>query len=273
MHRCLALVVTLLLLFASGEDPRNPPSAPNYETPKRELRDDPPPPLRLNNSASGPPDVYLRVPDLGVRHIGLDVENLRANISLAASIAKMVDVHAGVAVGVDKVNISIDNVAARLDLVIRLGSLVDMVNRTMKSLDLNPKLVNVINTVGNVGSSTLQGMGSAVGGALGSTQSGAQRSIDTKGVIMEETIGGDNRVERKVVGDYRKNMVPTGHVTSLSNGHQVKAYRYEEMDALVEIVFDERGEVVRTAVVKAGAEANDDTKVGSKPGGAFAGEL
>lgn len=256
MHHTFTLIVTfLLLLLASSEEPHNPkraqpPAGTPDEHPRRVLHDDPPPPLRLNTSAGGPPDVYLRVPDLGVWHIGLEVDNLQANISLAASIANMVQVHAGVAVGVDKVNISLDNVAARLDLVIRLDSLVDMVNRTMRSLDLNPALVNVINSVGDVGSSAVQGLGSVVGGALGKTKAGGNLSINSQGIIMEEVVGQDGKVEKRITGNYKENMVPTGEVKALPKEEVAKTYRYDDMDALVDVVFDKEGEVVRTEVLK-----------------------
>ena len=91
------------------------------------------------------PDVHLKVPNLSVGRIELDVDNVRAEINLAAEIANLVTINAGVQVGIEKVNITIADVRAELELIIRLGRLVDIVNRTLASLDLNPLLINILN--------------------------------------------------------------------------------------------------------------------------------
>jgi ABC-type transport system substrate-binding protein len=90
-----------------------------------------------STSPLGPPDVHLKVPELSVGRIELDVDNLRADINLNADIARLVQINAGVQVGIDKVNITIADVEAELELVVRLGNLVQIVNRTLASLDLN----------------------------------------------------------------------------------------------------------------------------------------
>ena len=99
--------------------------------------------------------MYLRVPELSVRHIGLEVDKLKADVSLRAEVANLVKVHAGASVGVDKVNNSIDNVGARLDLVIRLASLVEIVIRTRHTLDLGPKLATILDTAGDIVTDTV----------------------------------------------------------------------------------------------------------------------
>ncbi|KAI1098255.1 hypothetical protein F4804DRAFT_132199 [Jackrogersella minutella] len=94
---------------------------------------------------SSPPDVLLKVPELHVGRIELDVDNMSAEINLAAQIANLVEINAGVQIGITKVNITIADVDANLDLVIRLGNLADIVNRTLESLNLNPLLINILN--------------------------------------------------------------------------------------------------------------------------------
>ncbi|KAG5765958.1 hypothetical protein H9Q72_005985 [Fusarium xylarioides] len=102
------------------------------------------------NSSLGPPDVHLKVPELSVGRIELDVDNLHADINLNADIAKLVQINAGIQVGIDKVNITIADVEAELELVVRLGHLVEIVNRTLASLDLNPALINLLDSVGDI---------------------------------------------------------------------------------------------------------------------------
>lgn len=76
-------------------------------------------------------------------------------------------------------------------------------------------------------------------------------SIDAKGVITEKTIKPDGKVETTVIGDWEKSMVPTGKVTPLSKEHVGKSFRYGELDAIVSLVFNDAGEVVRTSILKA----------------------
>jgi hypothetical protein len=72
-------------------------------------------------TAGAPPDVYLNVPELHVGRIELTVEDLSADISLNAKVANLVQLNAGVQVGIKKVNITISEVDAQLELVVRLG--------------------------------------------------------------------------------------------------------------------------------------------------------
>lgn len=75
------------------------------------------------------------------------MDNLQADINLNANVAQLVTINAGVQVSISKVNLTIADVDAELDLVVRLGNLVDIVNRVFESLDLNPLLINTLNNV------------------------------------------------------------------------------------------------------------------------------
>jgi hypothetical protein len=94
--------------------------------------------------------VLLNVPQLSVGRIELDVDNLSADINLNANVANLVKINAGVAVSITKVNITISDVDAQLELIVRLGHLVDIVQRVFQSLDLNPLLITLLNDVTEV---------------------------------------------------------------------------------------------------------------------------
>lgn len=96
------------------------------------------------------PDVLLQVPELHVGRIELIVEKLQADLNLNAKVAGLVQVNAGVAVGIEKVNITIADVDVNLELVVRLGNLVSIVERVFDSLDLNPLLLSLIGNVTNL---------------------------------------------------------------------------------------------------------------------------
>jgi len=77
-------------------------------------------------TAGAPPDVYLNVPELHVGRIELTVEELKADINLNAKVANLVQLNAGVQVSIQKVNITISEVDAEVELVVRLGEFHDI---------------------------------------------------------------------------------------------------------------------------------------------------
>ena len=96
------------------------------------------------------------------------MENLQADINLNANVAQLVRINAGVQLSIAKVNLTIADVDAELDLIVRLGNLVEIVNRVFESLDLNPLLIN---TLGNV-TDALDDVIGEVDGLLGSITQG-----------------------------------------------------------------------------------------------------
>ncbi|KAK3495371.1 uncharacterized protein B0T23DRAFT_313611 [Neurospora hispaniola] len=206
-----------------------------------------PGPSGTNYGPKGPPDVLLHIPELHVGRIELDVNNLRADVALAAEVASLVQLNAGVQVGIDKVNITIADVDANLDLIIRLGNLVKVVNRTLSTLDLNPALINLIDGVVDA----VDGVIGAVDGLLGSVVQGDSKVnflIDNLGNIVQEVVGGSSTI----VGDYLKNMTFTGTVKDLGKGLMQKTYKYEALGSVVNVVTNALGQVVQAVVVGAG---------------------
>ncbi|KAF5630017.1 hypothetical protein F52700_7374 [Fusarium sp. NRRL 52700] len=218
-----------------------------------------------SNSSLGPPDVHLKVPELSVGRIELDVDNLHADINLNADIAKLVQINAGIQVGIDKVNITIADVEAELELVVRLGHLVEIVNRTLASLDLNPALVNLLDSVGDI----VEGVIGAVDGLLGSITQGDTKLnflIDNLGNIVQEVTKTGSDVVSSIIGNYKQNMTFTGDEKTLQNGLTQRTYEYKELSALVNIVFNKAGQIVQAMVVKGGGSGSggdDDEPSGS----------
>lgn len=181
--------------------------------------------------------------------IELDVDDLQANINLNAQVAGLVSINAGVAVSISKVNITIADVDANLELIVRLGHLVDIVNRTFASLDLNPLLISAINDVTGL----VDDVVGEVDGLLGSiTQGGGTVSflIDNLGNIVSQAVGSAGKTVNSIVGDYLQNMTYTGDSQQLGNGLVQKTYNYSPLNALVNIVFNTAGQVVQAVVAK-----------------------
>ncbi|KAM0718044.1 hypothetical protein Q7P37_006376 [Cladosporium fusiforme] len=195
-----------------------------------------------------PPDVYLNVPELHVGRIELTVEELKADINLNAKVANLVQVNAGVQVGIQKVNITIAEVDAEVELVVRLGHLVDIVGRVFESLDLNPLLIDTINNVTSLAGDVIGDVVGAVDGLLGSiTQGGKTLNVlvDNLGNIVQEVDG-----VSEIVGDFTKNMTETGITKDLGNGLTQKEFSYSPLSALVDIVTNSAGQVVQAVVQK-----------------------
>jgi len=201
------------------------------------------------DNGSTPPDVLLNVPTLSVGRIELDVDNLQADINLNAAVAGLVTINAGVAVSIQKVNLTITDVAAELELIVRLGNLVQIVERVFDSLDLNPLIITALNDVTGL----VEAVVGAVDGLLGSiTQGGTTLNfiVDNLGNIVQEVVGAAGNVST-IVGNYVQNMTFTGATEQLANGLVQKTYSYSPLNALVNIIFNTLGQVVQATVVKA----------------------
>jgi hypothetical protein len=95
------------------------------------------------------PDVLLAIPNLGVDHIGIKVENLRAHVELHAKVLDLLELHVGAQVSVDEVEIDIDNVRVQAMLKVKLDKVAEIVDRVMTTIDNNPEILT--NLTGGLG--------------------------------------------------------------------------------------------------------------------------
>ena len=93
-------------------------------------------------------DVILEIPELSVDSIGLTVADVRAHVALDANAMNLVQVTAGVDVGIKKVQLGIVGVMAEAYLYVDLDNVAKIVNRVVQTLDRNPQiLIQVLKTV------------------------------------------------------------------------------------------------------------------------------
>lgn|GEM_PF-6800500 len=156
------------------------------------------------------PDVLLDVPTVKVDEITLDVENLRARVSLHAELANLVRLDVGADVGIEKVELTIKGVEAQALLKVRLQRVYEILNRALQTVDSNPELLASLlrpvgHAVGEVGeaaheslkpggavSQAVQDVGGAAKGALqpGGTVSGiANQALGPGGPVREAVKG------------------------------------------------------------------------------------
>jgi hypothetical protein len=86
-------------------------------------------------------DVILEIPELSVDSIGLTVSDLRAHVSLDANAMNLVQVTAGVDVGIRKVQLGIVGVLAEAYLYVDLDNVARIVARVVQTLDRNPQIL------------------------------------------------------------------------------------------------------------------------------------
>jgi hypothetical protein len=86
-------------------------------------------------------DVILEVPELSVDSIGLTVSDVKAHVSLDANAMNLVQISAGVDVGIKKVQLGIVGVFAELYLYADLDNVARIVDRVVQTLDRNPKIL------------------------------------------------------------------------------------------------------------------------------------
>jgi hypothetical protein len=89
-------------------------------------------------------DVILEVPELSVDSIGLTVSNVRAKVSLDANAMNLVQISAGVDVGIKKVQLGIVGVYAEVYLYADLDNVARIVDRVVLTLDRNPKILTQV---------------------------------------------------------------------------------------------------------------------------------
>ncbi|KAH7372067.1 hypothetical protein BKA64DRAFT_633053 [Cadophora sp. MPI-SDFR-AT-0126] len=250
LRTILLLLASFILLVSAQTEPSStaaittpPPPSSASAAPTTSVS------TRPSQTGSTAPDVHLNVPDLSVKRIELIVEDLTADINLNAQVANLVTINAGVAVSVQKINVTIADVEVKLELIVRLGHLVDIVDRVFKSLDLNPLLIDVLRDV----TSIVTGVIGAVDGLLGSiTGPGGVVNflIDNLGNIVQSVVGTAGNTVDQIVGNYKTNMTETGVIKQLGNGQVMKQYLFPALGSLVEIVFNAAGQILQATAVK-----------------------
>ncbi len=87
------------------------------------------------------PDVVLDVPVLNIDELDLEVEDLRAHVSLRAELADLVKINVGIDVYLDKVKLEIKGVEAQALLKIRLESVLKTLDRALDAVDRDPQIL------------------------------------------------------------------------------------------------------------------------------------
>jgi hypothetical protein len=86
-------------------------------------------------------DVILEIPELSVDSIGLTVKDVKAHVALDANAMNLVQITAGVDVGIKQVQLGIVGVFAEVYLYVDLDNVARIVDRVVMTLDRNPEIL------------------------------------------------------------------------------------------------------------------------------------
>lgn len=221
------------------------------------------------------PDVLLDIPNLSVDDIRLDVQNLRVNLALDARVGNLLTLSAGADASINRVRLQISGVGAEARLIVRLEKVARIVDRTLLTIDNNPKILanlltavdTTVSTVGNVANTALQpgGVVSQTVGAVGQTLNNAtapgglltqtvntlgqtvQRTLDTTGNIVERTLDTAGNVLNEKTVERLLDLRVTNQTTNAA-GQVVKQVR-DASGAVIEYTLDSAGKVINSRVV------------------------
>jgi hypothetical protein len=131
---------------------------------------------------SAEPDVLLDVPQLRVEEIILEVEDLRAHVSVQADVLNLLKLSVGADVQLGGVHLEIKGVEAQALLKVRLDKVAEIINRVLTTIDRNPEIVDKV-VVGPVDAAagelegTVEGSVDEVTGALENAAPDLDRSV------------------------------------------------------------------------------------------------
>jgi hypothetical protein len=90
------------------------------------------------------PDVLLDVSNLEVDRINLEVEDLRAHVSILAELANLLSLSVGVDARLDRVKLEIEGVEAQVLLKVRLRHVRAILEKALDTLAENPEILRIL---------------------------------------------------------------------------------------------------------------------------------
>ena len=234
------------------------------------------------STTNPPPDVVLNA-TVNVGQIDLLVSNLSAKVNLDVQVLQLLQFNAGVVASIDRVSLSISNVSAQVQLEARLANLVTMINDVLDSVDLNPALATLGQTLNSTLNSTASTLSSSTVSARSlnladnilysvndySGHTHTNRILAQNGSIIDQSLDNDgNLYAEQVVGYYTDDMTSNGYdqtVTTNGQAERELQYVYQPyagLEVISAIFVDAANKVVATQVLSESSGGGSSTVVG-----------
>ncbi len=155
--------------------------------------------------ATEEPDVLLDVPKLGVDRINLEVEGLRAHVSVLAELANLVQLSVGVDARLDRVKLEIEGVEAQALLKVRLEHVRAILEKALDTIAENPQILKGLaqrmdRTAEQMGGAARDAVG-GIEGAQDTVSRGAGQALNESGEVSEEAVVGEASVAEEAAGE------------------------------------------------------------------------
>jgi hypothetical protein len=145
--------------------------------------------LAERDSGGEEPDVLLDVPVVKVDEINLEVEELRARVSLQAEVLDLLRLNVGADVFIGHVGLEIKGVEAQALLKVRLDNVARIVDRVLTTIDRNPQILeqitegvgSAVEDLGNGAGTAVEELGEGAGSAVEELGEGAGTAVEEVG--------------------------------------------------------------------------------------------
>ncbi len=201
-------------------------------------------------------DVFLDVPLLKVDEIDLDVEDLRAHVSLQAEVLDLLKLSVGADVSLGRVHLGISGVEAQAQLRVRLDNVAVIVNRVLTTVDRNPE---ILTELARGVSAAVQDVGGGAREAVGAVGAGAGQAVQDVGAVAEDVGRGAGQAVETAGGGVARTVEGVGAQT----GQVVEGPR-ETVAGAGETVAGAAGQQVADTAGRATAPARKATRSAAK---------
>jgi hypothetical protein len=130
-------------LPTSGERRRGQPAS-EERTPPQNTDDAKVAPVPRQGDDGQEPDVLLDVSELEVDRINLEVDNLRAHVSILAELANLLSLSVGVDARLDRVKLEIEGVEAKVLLKVRLKHVRAILEKALDTIAEHPEILRIL---------------------------------------------------------------------------------------------------------------------------------
>jgi len=194
-------------------------------------------------SAAQDPDVLLDVPSLGVEELHLEVENLKARISVQAELADMVKLNVGVDVDLGKVKLGVKGLDAQVLLKVKLDNIRAILEQALEAVDRDPSILDRLTgeTHRKDREPSEDGRPRDRVGTGDQAEQTVRRTVDESGNVRETMLDGSGNVlEESASGDLAD--LPLKEEYRDEEGRTIGRAR-DDAGNVVEEELDERGNV------------------------------
>jgi pyruvate/2-oxoglutarate dehydrogenase complex dihydrolipoamide acyltransferase (E2) component len=197
------------------------------------------------------PDVLLDVPELEVDRITLEVENLRAHVSILAELANLLSLSVGVDARLDRVKLEIEGVEAKVLLKVRLEHVRAILEKALDTIAEHPEILRIL----------VRSVSQLVRESLGETLTTLNEVLEglELGDTVDEALKGRLEEIRANLGEILERQEGEGRTReALGEGGGPVQRVVDESGTSIEQTLDESGDVLAEDVVGEEAEGTQE---------------